>query len=69
MASHTTDDVSKFLLSTYSKRSTIDSITQNEESKIAYDYVMMLRNNKFEHMDVYYFKEIDYLKHTTREKI
>ena len=43
-----------------SKWSAIDSITQNEESKIAYDYVMMLRNNKFEHMDVYYFKEIDY---------
>ena len=32
------------------KGSTIDSITQNEESKIAYDYVMMLRNNKFEYM-------------------
>ena len=45
----------------------MDSITQNEESKIAYDYVMMLHNNKFERM-VYYFKEIDYLKHTTREK-
>ena len=25
----------------------IDSITQNEASKVAYDYVMMLRNNKF----------------------
>ena len=52
----------------YSERSTIDSITQSEESKIAYDYIMMLRNNKFEHM-VHYFKEIDYLKHTMREKI
>ena len=50
-------------------RSTIDSITQTEESKIAYDYVVILRNNKFEHMDMYYFKEIGYLKHTTREKI
>ena len=30
-------------------RSAKDSITQNEESKIDYDYVMMLRNNKFEH--------------------
>ena len=29
---------------------------------------MMLHNNKFEHM-VCYFKEIDYLKHTTRGKI
>ena len=26
----------------------IDSITQNKASKVAYDYVMMLRNNKFE---------------------
>ena len=43
-------------------------MTQNEKSKIAYDYVMMLRNNIFERM-VYYFKDIDYLKHTTREKI
>ena len=43
------------------QRSAIDSITQNEVSKIAYDYVMILRNNKFEHM-VYYFKKIDYLK-------
>ena len=25
-------------------------------------------NNKFEHMDVYYFKEIDYLKHTATGK-
>ena len=46
--------------------STIDSITQNEESKIAYEYVVILRNNKFEHMDVYYFKEIDHLKHTAK---
>ena len=30
-------------------RSAIDSVTQNEESKIDYDYVMMMRNNKFEH--------------------
>ena len=45
----------------YSQRSTIDSITQNEESKIAYDYVMMLRNNKFKHM-------VYCLKHTTQEK-
>ena len=30
-------------------RSAKDSITQNEESKIDYDYLMMLRNNKFEH--------------------
>ena len=37
--------------------SAIDSITQNGESKIAYDYEMMLRNNIFEHM-VYYFKDI-----------
>ena len=44
-------------------------MTQNEESKIAYEYVVILRNNKFEHMDVYYFKEIDYLKHTARGKI
>ena len=51
------------------KWSTIDSITQNEESKIAYEYVVILRNNKFEHKDVYYFKEIDYLKHTARGKI
>ena len=51
-----------------SKWLVIDSITQNEESKIACDYIMMLRNNKFEHM-VYYFKEIDYLKHTMRGKI
>ena len=29
--------------------STIDSITQNEESNINYDYVMKMRNNKFEH--------------------
>ena len=36
-------------------------MTQNEELKIAYDYVMVLRNNKFEHM-------VYYLKHTTREK-
>ena len=28
---------------------------------------MMLNNNTFKRM-VYYFKEIDYLKHTTREK-
>ena len=41
-------------------------MTQNEESKIAYEYVVILRNNKFEHMDVYYFKEIDYLKHTAK---
>ena len=27
----------------------IDSISQNEESKIDYDYVMMMRNIKFEH--------------------
>ena len=51
-----------------SKWSAIDSITQNEKSKIACDYIMTLRNNKFEHM-VYYIKEIDYLKHTMREKI
>ena len=31
------------------RRSAIDSITQNEESKIDYHYVMMMRNNKFEH--------------------
>ena len=37
--------------------SAIDSVTQNEESKIAYDYEMMLRNNIFEYM-VYYFKDI-----------
>ena len=37
--------------------SAIDSITQNGESKIAYDYEMMLRYNMFEHM-VYYFKDI-----------
>ena len=43
------------------QRSAIDSITQNKESKIAYDYVMILRNNKFEHI-VYYFKKIYYLK-------
>ena len=49
------------------KWSTIDSISQNEESKIAYDYAMILHNNKFKHM-VYYFKEIDYLKHKTQEK-
>ena len=30
-------------------RSAIDSVTQNEESKIDYDYVMMMRNNKFEY--------------------
>ena len=30
-------------------RSAIDSVTQNEESKIDYDYVMMMRNNKFQH--------------------
>ena len=30
-------------------RSAIDSVTQNEESKIDYDYVMMMRNNEFEH--------------------
>ena len=42
-------------------RSTLGSITQTEESKIAYEYVMMLRNN--------YFKKIGYLKHATREKI
>ena len=48
--------------------SAIDSITQNEESKIAYDYVMMLHNNIFKHM-VYYFKDIHYLKHTKQEKI
>ena len=53
----------------FSRGSTIDSITQNEESKIAYKYVVIWRNNKFEHMDVYYLKEIDYLKHTAREKI
>ena len=47
--------------------STMDSITQNEESKIVYDYVMMLHKNTFKRI-VYYFKEIDYLKHTTREK-
>ena len=35
--------------SSCSVRSAIDSITQNEESKIDYDYVMMMRNNKFEH--------------------
>ena len=29
--------------------SAIDIITQNEESKIDYDYVMMMCNNKFEH--------------------
>ena len=29
--------------------SVIDSIAQNEESEIDYDYVMMMRNNKFEH--------------------
>ena len=29
--------------------SAIDSITQNEDSKIDYYYVMMMRNNKFEH--------------------
>ena len=29
--------------------SVIDSISQNEESKIDYDYVMMMRNIKFEH--------------------
>ena len=45
------------------------SITQNEQSKIAYDYVLILHNNKFEHMDVYYLKEIDYLKHTKRGQI
>ena len=45
----------------YSERSTIDSITQSEESKIAFDYVMMLRNNKLKHM-------VYYLKHTTQEK-
>ena len=39
----------------------IDSITQNEASKVAYDYVMMLRNNKFDSM-------VCNLKHTTREK-
>ena len=49
--------------------STMYSITQNEQSKIAYDYVLILHNNKFEHMDVYYLKEIDYLKHTTRGQI
>ena len=48
------------------KWSTIDSISQNEESKIAYDYAMILHNNKFKHM-VHYFKEVDYLKHKTRE--
>ena len=30
-------------------RSAIDSVIQNEESKIDYDYAMMMRNNKFEH--------------------
>ena len=30
-------------------RSAIDSVTQNEESKIDYYYVMMMRYNKFEH--------------------
>ena len=39
----------------------VDSITQNEASKVAYDYVMMLRNNKFDSM-------VCNLKHTTREK-
>ena len=29
--------------------SAIDSITQNEESKIDYDYVITMRNNKFKH--------------------
>ena len=29
--------------------SAIDSITQNEKSKINCDYVMKMRNNKFEH--------------------
>ena len=43
-------------------------MTQNEESKIAYEYVAILRNNKFEHTDVYYFTEIDYLKHTASGK-
>ena len=31
------------------KWSTIDSISQNEESKIAFDYAMILHNNKFTH--------------------
>ena len=31
----------------YYNWSAIDSITQNEESKIDYDYVIMMRNNKF----------------------
>ena len=48
--------------------SAIDSIIQNEESKIAYDYVMMLRKNKFEHM-VYYFKKIDYLNCNAGKKV
>ena len=30
-------------------RSAIHSVIQNEESKIDYDYAMMMRNNKFEH--------------------
>ena len=29
--------------------SAIDSITQNEESKIEYDYVIMTRNNTLKH--------------------
>ena len=36
------------------------SITQNEELKVACDYVIMFCNNKFKHM-------LYYLKHTTRE--
>ena len=35
----------------FTARSAIDSITKNEESTIAYDYVMMLLcNTKLEHM-------------------
>ena len=34
----------------------------------AYDYVMMLRNNIFEHM-VFYFKEIDYLKYNAGKNL
>ena len=38
-----------------------DSMTHNEESKIAYDYVMMLRNNKFKY-------DVDEI-HKTKQKI
>ena len=47
----------------FTARSAIDFITENEESKIAYDYVMMLLcNNKLEHIAWCIFE------HTTWEK-